>query len=535
MIAKKWLIYLAAAALATALAAVPDTVCAQVRQAEVTQLDSSSTAALQNKLGEYFRALQTEPAEVKCRESDFIIGVCTDSLVRQAVTLIVYRHFITSPVMGDDAVAIHIFDRWISDGTVKMHNDAEYFAARLFAETNRSSLTGCKAPPVELYTAGGVPVTLFGDSRYNLQYDDRDGGVDICGKKGLYSILYFYDTDCAKCKVESLLLKHMLDRDGYNVNLFAVYTGKDPVKWNKYMNEDLAISDPGVNTVHLWDPDMQADLEIKYGVIQTPRIFLVSPDSVIVGRNLDADSLKKLLDILERKPAPSIEYGSDAAMRMFDETFRDMGDTLGCDAVSRVAGHIAARVLSARDTLLYKQMTGDLLYWLTGQRGEAFKCGTKEFIDRYILSRNDIWRTSDDTLKIVSLAQMLARLDSLCPAGKKLPDISVPAYVRIAGKKKNSDRLTFTRLCGLKNAIVIFYTEGCPVCKAEIAAAEALDTGQKIVLIDMDRIWNTDPALAEELMGKFDLSSLPFALMTDRKGRTSRKYISLAGNGSTVE
>ena len=34
--------------------------------------------------------------------------------------------------------------------------------------------------------------------------------------------------------------------------------------------------------------------------------------------------------------------------------------------------------------------------------------------------------------------------------------------------------------------------------------------------------------LAEELMGEFDLSSLPFILCTDSKGKVTRKYISLA-------
>lgn len=608
--------------------------------------DSTAMAAIRNKLEEYFAALERETADTKCREADFIIGICTDSLTRQAVTILTYSHFLNSPVMGDEAVAIHVFDRWISDGPVKMYSDADYFSARLFAETNRNSLIGCKAPALGLHSPDGIPTVIFGNGVENLSGDmtsdsttfkvepednphperaknpdtghqDRaDAGHDspvgnmpsdtaearaeedgnVCpgensstqsrqanrrAEPGLYSILYFYDTGCAKCKVESILLRNLLGDGRFHVNLFAIYTGTDAERWKGYREHDLDIDTPQVNVIHLWDPDMTSDMAVKYGVIRTPAIFLTAPDSTIAGRRLDVPALENLLDI--KTGQKELEYGSDEAMRLFEKTFSNMkaaGKT-DCNAVARVAEHIYGRTLTAKDTVLYRQMTGDLLYFLTNRREEKYKCGTAAFLDRYILTRPDIWNTSDDTLKVVSLARMLKGLDSLCTIGQKMADITVPATVRRRSGDGIVSRQGRVRLSRLKNTAVIFHTEGCLVCKAETEAADTLllrkrrisaltggcgfpdapertylrtygrlrqHTGtrdipapagvrerkngrsiriRKTVLIDMDGIWNTSPALAEEIMRSFDLSSLPFILVTDSEARVYRKYVSL--------
>ena len=567
--------------------------------------DSTAMAAIRNKLEEYFAALERETADTKCREADFIIGICTDSLTRQAVTILTYSHFLNSPVMGDEAVAIHVFDRWISDGPVKMYSDADYFSARLFAETNRNSLIGCKAPALGLHSPDGIPTVIFGKRSDNLSGDtlsdaagdrtvpdgkpvpEHDSGPDAgyqatpAAEPGLYSILYFYDTGCAKCKVESILLRNLLGDGRFHVNLFAIYTGTDAERWKGYREHDLDIDTPQVNVIHLWDPDMTSDMAVKYGVIRTPAIFLTAPDSTIAGRRLDVPALENLPDI--KTGQKELEYGSDEAMRLFEKTFSNMkaaGKT-DCNAVARVAEHIYGRTLTAKDTVLYRQMTGDLLYFLTNRREEKYKCGTAAFLDRYILTRPDIWNTSDDTLKVVSLARMLKGLDSLCTIGQKMADITVPATVRRRSGDGIVSRQGRVRLSRLKNTAVIFHTEGCPVCKAETEAADTLllrkgrisaltggcgfpdapertylrtygrlrqHTGtrdipapagvrerkngrsiriRKTVLIDMDGIWNTSPALAEEIMSSFDLSSLPFILVTDSEARVYRKYVSL--------
>ena len=82
--------------------------------------------------------------------------------------------------------------------------------------------------------------------------------------------------------------------------------------------------------------------------------------------------------------------------------------------------------------------------------------------------------------------------------------------------------------------MIIFHTEGCAICKAELAAADSLlakmDKRQRntaVLLVDMDEILVSYPAIAEQLFNTFDLTSLPYIIRIDRKGTVIGKYISL--------
>jgi len=496
-----------------------------------TLRDSTAAAALRSKLKEYLTALGREPRNIKCSEADFIIEACNDSAVRQETAVAVYRHFLDSKIMGDEAVAIHVYDHWFADGKVKMDSEADLWAAKLFATVNRQSLIGCRAPELQLEKTGGGRSAIFGKGFKG---------------NGRYTILYFYDTECPKCRIESILLRNILENDNLKVNLYAIYAGKDKEKWENYIGEQLEINAPDTEITHFWNPDDESGMDLKYGIIQTPRIFLVAPDGTIIGRGLDVYSLEQMLTGLL---APQeIEYGSDEAMEMFRKAFAPIEKGMGCEGLSLMADHISDSVLDVRDTLLYKQMIGDLLYFVSGQRGENYKCGTTKFIDKYILDRSDIWNTGEDSLKVVGLASLMKDMAELAPVGQKLPDIKIPAtkvvrkgkaaYESAGSSVRSADFSKGSRLrqkygkfslAKTKDAVIIFHTEGCKVCEAEISAAYSLlESGGigKLMLIDMDEIFSDSPDLAGTLMETFDLSSLPFILTTDHKSLIVRKYIS---------
>ena len=136
---------------------------------EAQQLDSSVRAALDERLTEYFKALETEGTEVQKEECDFLISTAKDSLVRQYVALRIYDHYLSSPVMGSEAVALHVFDKWFMPGHVSMGGDIEMLNARIFADFNRQSMIGERAPELAMETIDSVKTVLFGsadDQRY---------------------------------------------------------------------------------------------------------------------------------------------------------------------------------------------------------------------------------------------------------------------------------------------------------------------------------------------------------------------------------
>ena len=70
---------------------------------DAQQLDSAKTAALEERLTEYFELLKYESIDVQKAEADFMIEAAADSAVRQAVALRIYDHYLGSPVMGAEA------------------------------------------------------------------------------------------------------------------------------------------------------------------------------------------------------------------------------------------------------------------------------------------------------------------------------------------------------------------------------------------------------------------------------------------------
>ena len=49
----------------------------------------------------------------------------------------------------------------------------------------------------------------------------------------------------------------------------------------------------------------------------------------------------------------------------------------------------------------------------------------------------------------------------------------------------------------------------------------------KILLVNVDEIVTSDPSLASRIFDRFDLSSLPFIIETDRKGKILHRYMTL--------
>ncbi len=468
---------------------------------DAQQLDSLTKAELGGRIEKYFGSLAGESLEVQKAEADFMIELSADSLTRQFMASKIYEYYVSSPLMGTENVAVHVFDRWFADGPLKMENDMDFLNARIYADFNRQSLIGEKAP--------------------ELVMEAIDGIVDTLRTHGRYSVLYFYDTDCAKCRVETVLLDKLLLNSDYPINFISIYVGDDSNEWLEYVEKHFRADMNVIDTYSYWDPEIKSDYQRKYGILQTPRMFLINPEGIIIGRGLDTQALEKMLVMIF--DVPELEYGSEESAKLFDSIFE--GEVKE-DDVRRIADYIEESTKG--NDVMFRQLTGDMLYWVSNKSGEAFKEGADYLVDSKILSRPDIWKTADDSLKVIGLAQFMDGLLAKAEPGTKIAGLKVPALRLIASKAKEG-KFRLNRLGGKRN-IVIFYTFGCGNCDVEKLAAVTLSSKEKdtrIFMVDVDKLTASNPSLASRLFEAFDLSSLPFIIETDRKGIIQRRYMTL--------
>ena len=455
------------------------------------------------KLDQYFLALAGEPVAVQNEECDFLIETCQDSLVRQYTALKIYDHYLKSKIMGDDAVAVHVAREWFLSGKVKMKSEEDAFHAQLFVQFNENSLIGSQAPVLTLFAPDST-----------RQYVPQKGG---------YSVLYFYDAGCATCKRETPKLLGLTESGKYPITVYAIYVGASKEEWENWRKGKDAF-------VHLWDPEVSSNWQLLYGVLQTPKMYLVNPEGVIVGRGLDASAL----DILLNRELSREEYiyGEEGEMERLRQLFGTYGDTLKVKDVMDVADYMAARTFGEGDVNAYKQTIGDLLYYLFSQRTEVYRDASIPFIQKYI-EQPEIWNTEADKAQVSSLGELMLSLSRRTPVGSAIPDLTVPGTLRrkpglfCKGTKTKDFRLR--KLKG-KPSYLVFYTQSCQACQELLSAVDSLvekDRKVRVLLIDMEALFRDNPAKAEELLDTFDLSVLPFVLQLDRKGIVEHRYVQL--------
>lgn len=440
-------------------------------------------SALGAKLEEYFTALAGEPAAVQEAECDFLIESSKDSLVRQYVTLKIYDHYLRSKIMGDDAVAVHVADKWLLSGRVAMHSEEDLMNADVYATFNRSSLIGCQAPSAVL--------------------KDRSGATVRIPVLGEYTVLNFYSPDCPTCKAQTSQLQELVNGDQYSFRLVEV----------------------NVN-----DPGEDQDWQMNYGVLKTPWMFLINPSGEIIGRGLDVPSLQMLL--AREFASGSYEYGSDIQMERYAQMFAAYGDTLKTSHVLDVAAYLAARTFGEGDVDAFKQVEGDLLYYLAAQRSEPYRDAIIPFTQQY-LEVSDVWTSPSDTLQVLSLGKFLSELTARTPVGSQVPQFSLPGTLRrkpcLFAKGSRNGVFSLGKLRG-KPGYVVFYTGGCNSCRATLDAVDSLVCSERrarVLLVDMDQLMVSEPALAQELLDTFDLTVMPYVIQLDRKGIITHKYVDL--------
>lgn len=248
------------------------------------------------KLERYYREVLSPAADSIIRDVDYKL-----LLARSAPEMYKFLlnwltdEYINPKYMGQDAVFVHLFEKYHSKGLTKWLNESQLDAISRRAYMLMSNLIGDKAADLEMLDTDNKPASL-----YNVQAD--------------YTVVCFWDPNCGHCKevVPKLDSVYKAGWKKHNVKIFAVLTpdGKDAnviPAWKEF------ISSHGLGEwVHVYQTketeaknvaEQRPSFRQLYDVTMTPTLFLLDKEKRIIAKKLTWEQLNDLLEVKWKSPS----------------------------------------------------------------------------------------------------------------------------------------------------------------------------------------------------------------------------------------
>ncbi len=243
------------------------------------------TPFFKTRLENYYRQVVHPSADSIIKDVDYKL-----LLARSAPEMYKYLinwltdEFINPKYMGQDAVFVHLFNKYHSKGLSPWLNEKQMDAITRRAYMLMANLVGEKAANLELIDMAGKPQALY-------------------GQKADFTVLVFWDPNCGHCKEEmprldSLYKSNWKDK---NVKIYAVMTENDTASWKKYVAEHNI----GYWTHVYQNAEMMAAEKMAqqpsykqlFDITQTPILYLLDAEKRIVAKKLTPYQLNDMLQV----------------------------------------------------------------------------------------------------------------------------------------------------------------------------------------------------------------------------------------------
>jgi peroxiredoxin len=243
------------------------------------------TPFFEPKLDKYFKDLVAPIADSINKEVDWMLLYSrTSKEMFQYLVVHFVQKYINPEYMGQDAVFVHIFEKFINTG------EAEFFTAKYRKIINdrayslMANLIGQPAANLEMVDTSGKPESLYSvDAKF----------IVIC----------FWDPTCSHCKEEVPKLDSIYEakwkQEGVKMYGVLVDGGQD--KWRQFIQEHNL-----KDWLHVYQTKAQSDADIAasrpaykqlFDVYQTPTLFLLDKDKRIIAKKLTYQQFDEVITL----------------------------------------------------------------------------------------------------------------------------------------------------------------------------------------------------------------------------------------------
>ena len=239
------------------------------------------------KVEKYFREVLSPAPDSIIKESDYLL-----LLARSAPEMYKFLlnwltdEYIYPKYMGQDAVFVHLFEKYHSKGISSWLNEKQMTAISNRAYMLMSNLIGEQAANLEMVDSAGSSVPLY-------------------SMNAPYIIVCFWDPTCSHCREEVPKMDSMYNAkwEKEGVQMYAVLTeSKEFAKWREFINKYNLQS--WVNVYQTEEQKKSAEDAKKpsykqlYDVTQTLTLYLLDKDKRIIAKKL---TWQQLDDVLQMK------------------------------------------------------------------------------------------------------------------------------------------------------------------------------------------------------------------------------------------
>jgi thiol-disulfide isomerase/thioredoxin len=241
------------------------------------------------KLERYYRELIVPEADSIIKEADYQLLLARSSPEMYKFLLNwLTDEYISPKYMGQDAVFVHLFEKYHSKGLSSWLNEKQMETVSRRAYMLMANLIGAKAADLEMTDSAGKPSTL-----YNVTAD--------------YTVVVFWDPTCGHCKEELPRLDSVYRANWkvHNVKMYGVLSAdsKEEMKpeWLKYIREHNL--QDWVNVYQTRETEAANVAAQKpgyrqlYDVTLTPTIYLLDKEKRIIAKKLTWQQLDDLLRV----------------------------------------------------------------------------------------------------------------------------------------------------------------------------------------------------------------------------------------------
>ena len=241
------------------------------------------------KFERYYREIMPQAADSIIRDVDYklLLARSCPEMYKFLLNWLT-DEYINPKYMGQDAVFVHLFEKYHSKGLTSWLNEKQMEAISRRAYMLMANLIGEKGANLQMIDSSGKPSPL-----YNVDAD--------------YTVICFWDPNCGHCKEEVPRLDsiYLASWKKHNVKIYAVLTpdGKENLKpeWLKFINEHKLNDWTHVyKTKEMEDADFAAQkpgFRQLYDITLTPTLYLLDKDKNIIGKKLTLLQLNELLEV----------------------------------------------------------------------------------------------------------------------------------------------------------------------------------------------------------------------------------------------